>query len=180
MDRVDARISKILSYWLRHRPDVAGLELDAQGWTRVDAILIALARQGEATDWEALVRVVETNEKGRFELSADADLIRARQGHSVEVEGDWRPAVPPDILWHGTVERFLNSILAEGLKPMARHHVHLSTDPQTAERVARRRGDPVVLVIDAKGLAALGQQFWVTGNGVWLTDRVAPEALRRA
>jgi putative RNA 2'-phosphotransferase len=145
----------------------------------VDRALAALAEQGMAVDWETLTEVVETNDKRRFELSGDADLIRARQGHSVNVEADWKPAIPPAILWHGTVERFLKAILAEGLKPMSRHHVHLSADAQTAERVGRRRGTPVVLLVDAKRLADQGQPFWLTGNGVWLTAHVPAAALRR-
>jgi putative RNA 2'-phosphotransferase len=179
MDRDDVTLSKTLSYWLRHKPPAAGLELDVFGWANVDKILAALAEQNIPADWEALIRMVETNDKRRFELSADGEFIRARQGHSVNVEADWKPAVPPPILWHGTVERFLKAILAEGLKPMARHHVHLSADPKTAERVGRRRGSPVVLMIDAKRLADQGQSFWVTGNGVWLTEHVPADALGR-
>ena len=180
MDRTDTQISKTLSFWLRHRPDAAGLTLDASGWAKVDDVLAALVDQGPLTDWEGLIRVVETNEKRRIELSADASFIRARQGHSIEVMADWSPAAPPDTLWHGTVERFLPAIMAEGLKPMARHHVHLSVDRDTAERVGSRRGEPVILCVDAKGLAGRGQQFWITGNGVWLTDAVPSEALGQA
>jgi putative RNA 2'-phosphotransferase len=174
MDRDDVKLSKTLSYWLRHGPDVAGVELDASGWTKVDSVLAALAKQDIAADWQTLLRMVEINDKRRFELSGDADLIRSRQGHSVSVEADWRVALPPDVLWHGTVDRFLKAILAEGLKPMSRHHVHLSADRETAERVSRRRGSPVVLLIDAKRLADQGQSFRITGNGVWLTEHVPP------
>jgi putative RNA 2'-phosphotransferase len=156
------------------------LEHDAAGWADVDAVLRALAAQGETSDWERLVRVVETNDKGRFELAADAASIRARQGHSVEVQADWTLAVPPEHLWHGTVDRFMASIVAEGLRPMARHHVHLSADVETAERVGRRRGKPVILVIEAGRLARNGQLFWVTGNGVWLTHAVPRDGLKVA
>jgi putative RNA 2'-phosphotransferase len=176
----ETAISRTLSYWLRHRPDAAGLDLDLAGWAKVDAVLAALARSGHPVGWEQLLGIVASNDKQRFELSADAALIRARQGHSVAVEGDWRAAHPPDCLWHGTVERFLASILAEGLKPMSRHHVHLSPDREAAERVGRRRGTPVLLAVDAGRLAAAGHPFWLTGNGVWLTTHVPPAALRRA
>lgn len=145
----------------------------------MDDLLAAFASQGPTLDWEALLRVIETNDKKRFELSADASLIRARQGHSVAVSADWSVAAPPDILWHGTVERFLGHIMAEGLKPMARHHVHLSADRQTAERVGSRRGSPVILRVDAKSLVGAGQKFLLTGNGVWLTEAVPPNALTR-
>lgn len=179
MTRDDLTLSKTLSYWLRHRPDAAGLALDPAGWASVDAVLAAFGAEGRAVGWETLLHVVETNDKGRFELSADAGRIRARQGHSVAVTGDWTRAAPPDALWHGTVERALAAILAEGLRPMARHHVHLSPDPATAERVGARRGRSVVLRIAAGGLAAAGQPFWMTGNGVWLTEHVPPAAIER-
>jgi len=175
----DVKISKTLSYWLRHEPDAGGLAVDAAGWAEVDAVLTALAKQGDSVDWDNLRRVLETNDKQRFEPSADGTLIRARQGHSISVEGDWHGATPPDILWHGTVERFHNAILAEGLKPLRRHHVHLSPARETAQRVGRRRGVPVILIVAAKRLAARGQKFLITGNGVWLTSHVPPAALRR-
>ena len=166
------KISKTLSYWLRHRPDAAELTLDEGGWAEVDAVLAALAREGLDGAWETLVQVVEHNNKQRFEFSPDTARIRARQGHSIAVEGDWRQATPPERLYHGTVARFLAAIMVGGLKPMRRHHVHLSADHATAERVGSRRGEPVVLIIDAGGLAATGQPFFVTGNGVWLTSHV--------
>lgn len=133
------RVSKTLSNWLRHQPDAAGLTLDARGWASVDAVLRALSEARLATDWETLLGVVETSDKQRFEFSVDASMIRARQGHSVEVELDWPVTPPPDELFHGTVERFLDAILAEGLRPMRRHHVHLSADVETAMKVGQRR-----------------------------------------
>ena len=167
-------ISKTLSYWLRHRPDAAGLTLDARGWTSVDPVLAALAAKHRC-DWDRLVEVVELNDKQRFELSPDGDRIRARQGHSVEVELDWPEAAPPALPYHGTVDRFLPAILAEGLKPMRRHHVHLSPDRETATRVGNRRGEAVVLTVRASDMHAAGHRFYLTGNGVWLTDAVVPE-----
>jgi putative RNA 2'-phosphotransferase len=170
----DVQISKRLSYWLRHKPDDAGITLDVAGWAPVDAILLALNAQLPGTDWDDVVRVVEFSDKQRFELSHDADLIRARQGHSIEVEGDWPVTAPPDILFHGTVERFVPAILAEGLKPMRRHHVHLSPDVPTAQKVGARRGEPIVLKVQAARLAEGGHMFRLTSNGVWLVDHVPP------
>ncbi len=170
----DVEISKTLSYWLRHKPDAAGLTLDAQGWTDVDAVLAQLGAKHRC-DWDRLVQVVEFNDKQRFELSADGERIRARQGHSVEVELDWPQATPPDLLYHGTVERFLPAIRAEGLKPMRRHHVHLSPDRETATKVGNRRGAALILTVRAGAMQAAGHAFYLTGNGVWLTDAVAPE-----
>ena len=110
----------MLSLWLRHQPEAAGLTLDAQGWTDVDDVLAAMTRAGVACDWLTLLRIVEESDKQRFELSGDAARIRARQGHSVAVELGWPQAAPPPLLYHGTVERFLRAILSEGLRPMRR------------------------------------------------------------
>lgn len=173
------RFSKTLSYWLRHRPDEAGLTLDATGWTAVDDVLAALARAGLPGDIDALLRVVEENDKQRFELSPDLQRIRARQGHSVEAELDLAPTTPPALLYHGTVERFLDAIMADGLRKMRRHHVHLSPTLETAQRVGARRGQAVILIVDTAAMVADGAVFYVTDNGVWLTDAVAPRFLRR-
>jgi len=180
-------ISRTLSYWLRHRPQAAGLDLDAQGWADVDAVLAAFARGGRTrsgpplgpVDWERLIAVVDTNDKKRFELSSDGSRIRARQGHSVSVDLDLVATPPPDLLFHGTVDRFWPSIREQGLRPMRRHHVHLSPDVATALAVGGRRGVPVILQVDAAGLARSGSRFFVTGNGVWLTDAVPPAFLAR-
>lgn len=174
----DQSISKTLSFWLRHRPDAAGLVLDPQGWTDTDTILSALANQRLDCDWERLLAVVESSDKQRFELSADSSRIRARQGHSVEVALDWPQVAPPEFLYHGTVERFLPAIRAEGLRPMRRHHVHLSPDEATAAIVGNRRGKAIILTIRAGDMAADGHIFFLTGNGVWLTDHVPAIFLR--
>jgi putative RNA 2'-phosphotransferase len=168
-------ISKRLSYWLRHRPDAARLELDQAGWADLAAVRQALGR-----DSDRLAEVIATNDKQRFELSPDGSRIRARQGHSVPVELDWPNADPPKHLYHGTVERFLAAIRLEGLKPMNRHHVHLSPDPQTAAAVGARRGKAVILKVEAAALAATGQPFFLTANGVWLTGGVPPQFLSDA
>jgi putative RNA 2'-phosphotransferase len=171
-------ISKTLSFWLRHRPEAAGLTLDARGWTDVSAVLSGLERKGVRCDRQRLLEVIASNDKQRFELSADGERIRARQGHSVAVSLDWPRRLPPAFLYHGTIERFIAPIRAEGLQPMRRHHVHLSPDIETARRVAARRGPPIILSVRAAELDAAGQPFFLTGNGVWLTDAVAPEYLQ--
>lgn len=173
----DVRISKLLSYWLRHRPEAGGLELDPSGWTPTDDVLEALKRHGIACDGARLAEVVRRSDKQRFEYSPDGSAIRARQGHSVAVELGWPPAQPPGTLYHGTVERFLPAIAREGLRAMKRHHVHLSPDAETATRVGSRRGEAVVLRIDSAAMARAGHVFYLTANGVWLTEHVPPEFL---
>jgi putative RNA 2'-phosphotransferase len=170
----DARLSRTLSFWLRHRPDDVGLLLDQQGWTDVDAVLTALAGRGMATSVDQLCGLIARNDKQRFELTADNKRIRARQGHSIRVDLDWPVQLPPGVLYHGTIERFLPRVLTDGLLPMGRHHVHLSADVETAHRVGARRGPPVVLAVRALALHRAGAAFFVTANHVWLTATVPP------
>jgi putative RNA 2'-phosphotransferase len=167
------RRSKRLSYVLRHAPASAGLTLDAAGWADVDALLAALG-------WTRaeLERVVATNDKRRFALDESGTRIRASQGHSVAVDLGYAAQTPPQVLFHGTAERNLPVILAEGLRPGRRHAVHLSPDDVTARRVGARHGRPVVLRVDAEGMARDGAVFTRSANGVWLVDAVPPRYLR--
>ena len=176
----DKRISKSLSYWLRHQPDAGGITIDPSGWAEVETVLEALERAKLPHAEEDLQRVVAESDKNRFELSADGRLIRARQGHSIPIDLGWPVTVPPEHLFHGTVEKYLPAILAEGLRPMARHHVHLSPDTATATIVGARRGKPVILQIAAGALAAEGTEFRLSSNGVWLVDHVPPAFVTRA
>jgi putative RNA 2'-phosphotransferase len=131
-----------------------------------------MARHGKGITEPELRHVVETSDKKRFALSEDGRQIRASQGHSVEVELGYEPATPPDVLFHGTVQRFLDSIRQKGLVKGKRHHVHLSVDVATARKVGDRRGEAVILRVDAAGMAQAGHLFYVSANGVWLTEGV--------
>jgi putative RNA 2'-phosphotransferase len=166
------RLSKFLSLVLRHEPGKIGITLDQAGWVNVGELLEAMRRHGPAMSRESLLHIVETSEKKRFALSDDGLRIRASQGHSVEVELGYAPATPPDLLYHGTVDRFISSIRQTGLVKGARHHVHLSADEATAMKVGDRRGRALLLKIDAAAMAREGLLFYVSANGVWLTDHV--------
>jgi putative RNA 2'-phosphotransferase len=167
------RVSKLLSFGLRHRPDKLGLHLDAAGWARVDHVLESLAAHGEKLSVEELEELVATSDKQRFALSEDGRRIRASQGHSIAVDLGFVPREPPPRLYHGTIDRFLDSIRAEGLLRGSRTHVHLSIDESTARVVAgRRRGRPVILTVRAGEMHADGLAFFLSDNGVWLTERV--------
>lgn len=170
--------SKFLSYVLRHRPDAIGIELDEAGWVDVEQLLEACRRNGRPISRAKLDEVVATNNKKRFAFSHDGLRIRASQGHSLSVDLGLEAVAPPELLYHGTVERFLRSIRAEGLRRGTRHHVHLSPDVETATRVGERRGRPVVLVIEATRMHGDGFAFFLSQNNVWLTDAVPPEYLR--
>jgi putative RNA 2'-phosphotransferase len=168
------RVSKYLSKYLRHVPEELGLTLQPGGWVPVDDLLSAAGKNGFPISYDELVECVETSDKKRFSFDDTGELIRANQGHSVEVDLQLQATVPPDVLYHGTVERFMTSIREIGLVRGNRHHVHLSKDVETARKVGARRGKPVILTVDARRMHRDGHQFFVSANGVWLTDSVQP------
>lgn len=171
----DIKLGRFLSLVLRHRPSAAGITLDAHGWADVDELLSGVRRTGRRIDMDTLERIVQENNKRRYSFNEDHTKIRANQGHSIPVDVELKKEIPPRRLYHGTVERFLPSIRQEGIRKMGRQYVHLSADYQTAEAVGRRRGTPVVIVIDAEAMARDGAVFYLSENGVWLCDHVAPE-----
>jgi putative RNA 2'-phosphotransferase len=179
MDRRLVTISKFLAKHLRHAPQDLGLTLQPGGWVGVDELLAASERAGFPISYDELIACVETNDKKRFSFEDTGDRLRANQGHTVEVDLQLEAKQPPDVLYHGTVERFLSSILAEGLKKGQRHHVHLSVDVETARRVGARRGQPIVLRVDAGRMHAEGFCFYRSVNGVWLTDAVPAKFLAK-
>lgn len=172
--------SKFLSLLLRHQPETIGLELDAHGWASVPELLAKAAGHRGGLDRATLEEIVATNSKNRFEYDVAADRIRARQGHSLEVELELAPVEPPAELFHGTADRFLESILREGLQKRDRQHVHLSAEEATARSVGTRHGRPVLLIVASGRMAAAGHLFFLSSNGVWLTDQVPPEFLKVA
>ncbi len=172
-------ISKFLAKHLRHAPQAIGLELDEAGWADVEALLAASARAGFPLTRAELDAAVHAPGKRRYAFDAPGRRVRAVQGHSIAVELGYAPSTPPPVLYHGTHPRALDAILAGGLKPMRRQHVHLSADVETARQVGARRGAPVILEVDAAGLHAAGQPFYRADNGVWLTGSVVPDRLRR-
>ena len=173
------KVSKWLARHLRHRPERIGLTLDAGGWADVDELLARAGAANFSLTRAELVEAVADNDKRRYELDATGDRIRAVQGHTVAVDLGLVPVPPPDVLFHGTTERFVTPILAEGLRPMGRHHVHLSADVSTARAVGGRRGRPVVFEVAARKMAREGHTFYRAANGVWLCEEVSPRLLRR-
>lgn len=166
------RTSRFLSLILRHRPESVGIALDANGWAEAAALLDGMRAAGHPLTRAALAAIVAADEKGRYAFNADRSKIRAVQGHSRPVDLQLDPAVPPALLFHGTVARSVPSIRKSGLLPGSRQHVHLSADRETAIRVGERRGRPVVLTVDAAAMSDAGHRFYLSENGVWLTDRV--------
>lgn len=167
-------LSKFLSLILRHRPEVIGITLDENGWADVEELLEKIQQSGKEISFEQLREIVATNDKKRFTFDDTLQKIRANQGHSIAVKLDIPAIQPPDILYHGTAEKHLSSILEKGLLKGKRQYVHLSSDRETAFKVGQRHGKPRVLMIDAAKMATEGHVFYRSKNGVWLTEYIPP------
>ena len=173
------RISKYLSKHLRHQPERLGLELLPGGWVSVDKLLAAASANGFEISLAELQQVIATNDKQRFAFDDRGDLIRANQGHSIEIDLQLLVQTPPNTLYHGTHVKAVAAILVAGLQKMSRHHVHLTTDLNMAFKVGGRRGESVILAIDPLAMMNDGYRFDRTENDVWLVDAVPPEYLTR-
>jgi putative RNA 2'-phosphotransferase len=173
------KVSKYLSKHLRHQPERLGLVLAPGGWVEVEQLLQACARNSFPISRAELEQVVAQNDKQRFAFDESGRLIRANQGHSVEVDLQLEAVEPPELLYHGTADPNVASILKSGLQKMSRHHVHLSPDVETARRVGARHGRPVILAVDAGAMHRAGHLFYRAQNGVWLAEEVPPEFLRK-
>ena len=171
--------SKFLSLVLRHDPGKIGIELDKNGWADVKTLLRQCqeVKRARGLDREIMDEVVRDNNKKRFEYSEDGTKIRARQGHSVQVDLGNEPTEPPETLYHGTPTKFVTPIKSAGLLKMARHAVHLSKDYATAVNVGQRRGKPVIIKVKAKKMHDNGFKFYLTANDVWYTDHVPTDFL---
>ncbi|BAY62260.1 phosphotransferase KptA/Tpt1 [Calothrix brevissima NIES-22] len=172
------KISKFLSKYLRHQPESLGITLESGGWVNVQELLAACAKHQFPITLQELQEVVANNDKKRFSFDSTGTMIRANQGHSVEVDLQLEPVTPPNVLYHGTGHKSVESILQTGIAKMSRHHVHLSADIATAKTVGARHGKPVVLAIDTASMYQAGYQFYCSDNGVWLVDNVPPEYLQ--
>ncbi|WP_369817730.1 RNA 2'-phosphotransferase [Planktothricoides sp. SR001] len=172
------KISKYLSYHLRHQPEKLGLTLDVSGWVPVEMLLAAAAKDGFPISADELQAVVAKNDKKRFSFDETKGKIRANQGHSVAVDLQLAAVKPPEKLYHGTAASAVDSILKQGLQKMSRHHVHLSAEIAIAKKVGERHGRPVVFMVDAAAMDAQGYPFYRSDNGVWLVDKVPPEFLQ--
>lgn len=171
-------VSKYMSLILRHKPETIGISLDEHGWANVEELIAGIARNNEF-NMDILEEIVRTDEKQRYSFNEDKTLIRANQGHSIPVDVELEEQAPPDILWHGTGEKYVSSIDKEGLLPKSRLYVHLSKDKETAVKVGSRHGNPVMYKIHAKRMYEDGYKFYLSVNGVWLTKEVPVKYLQR-
>lgn len=168
----DTKTSKFLSLLLRHKPESIGLQLDASGWADIGELIQKAGKAGVHLTPGKIAAVVATSDKRRFILSDDGSRIRANQGHSISVDLGLLPKQPPELLFHGTAQRSLSSIKQNGIVSMNREFVHLSKDRETALAVGKRHGPPVVLAVQAGKMHRDGFAFYLSENGVWLTEHV--------
>ena len=178
MDRRLTRLSKFLSYILRHHPEDLGLTPDQAGWIVVDDLIAAAHRHGHSISREAILRIMAESEQSRFALTEDAKYIRATYGHSIQVDLGYRPQQPPAVLFHGTARRFLDAIRRQGLTARQRQFVHLSENRTAAEAVGRRHGTPVILTVRAGQMNRDGFVFYQSDAGLWLTNRIPVSYIR--
>lgn len=169
--------SKFLSLVLRHKPEEIGLVLDQNGWASIDELIVLANARGTNLSRPLIESIVANSDKQRFAISVDGLKIRANQGHSAGIALGLAPQTPPERLYHGTATRFLESIRESGLHAGSRQHVHLSQDLATAEKVGSRHGKPVVLTVESGRMACDGHQFYLSDNGVWLTEAVPAKYL---
>ena len=172
--------SRFISLILRHKPQVIGITLDEHGWADVKELIDGVNRsEGHYLDQELLEEIVRTDEKQRYSFNEDHSLIRANQGHSIPVDVELEKRTPPDILWHGTGEKYVASIKEGGLLPKTRLYVHLSSDMETAKKVGSRHGKPVVFRVDCRQMEQDGYEFYLSANRVWLTKEVPAAYLKK-
>lgn len=172
------RTSRYISLILRHKPETIGITLDEHGWADVDELIAGVSRTHPLT-MELLEEIVRTDEKQRYSFNGDKTLIRANQGHSIPVDVELPELEPPAILYHGTGQKYVPSIDRQGLLPKSRLYVHLSADEDTAAKVGRRHGPPIVYTVQAGKMSEDGYLFYRSVNGVWLTKEVPIEYLAK-
>ena len=172
------KISKFISLILRHRPDTIGISLDEHGWASVEELLAGISKT-QYIDMAMLEKIVETDSKQRYSFNEDKTLIRANQGHSIDVDVELPKKQPPVILYHGTGEKYVASIDEQGLIPKSRLYVHLSDDEATATVVGSRHGRPVVYEVLASQMYHDGYEFFQSVNGVWLTKSIPVQYLKK-
>ena len=172
--------SKFISLILRHQPEAIGIALDEHGWADLQELIDGINRsEGHTLDMELLEEIVQMDEKQRYSFNEDHTLIRANQGHSIPVDVELEEKTPPEILWHGTGEKYVSSIDVQGLIPKSRLYVHLSSDMETARKVGSRHGKPVIYEIDCRRMTEDGYRFFLSVNHVRLIKKVPVRYLRK-
>ena len=172
-------ISRYISLILRHKPEVIGITIDEYGWANVEELIQGIEKSNPEFNMEALEEIVKTDNKQRYSFNDDKTLIRANQGHSIQVDVELIEKEPPCILYHGTGEKYVTSIDQNGLIPKSRLYVHLSKDVETAKAVGKRHGKEVVYSINSGQMYKDGYKFYLSKNEIWLTKKVPKKYLMK-
>ena len=172
------KTSRFISLILRHKPETIGITLDEHGWANVEE-LIAGVNKKYPIDMQILEKIVNDDDKNRYSFNGDKTMIRANQGHSIAVDVELKKLNPPDILYHGTGEKYVESIERQGLIRKNRLYVHLSNDIEIAKKVGKRHGKPVIYEIDCKKMIEDGIEFFKSENNVWLVESVPVKYLKK-
>lgn len=172
-------ISRYISLILRHKPEVIGITIDKHGWAKVEELIQGIEKNNPEFNMEALEEIVRTDNKQRYSFNDDKTLIRANQGHSIPVDVELEEKEPPKILYHGTGEKYIESIGQNGLIPKSRLYVHLSKDVETAKAVGKRHGKEVVYSINSGQMYKDGYKFYLSKNEIWLTKKVPKKYLMK-
>ncbi len=175
------KLSKLVSYILRHKPEDYGITLDGEGWVDISVLIKQITEQHKeyaGINKDSFEQITKQSRKQRFEIKDNR--IRAFYGHSIEAKIVRDKSCPPDVLYHGTPTDVAELILKDGLKPMNRQNVHMSSDEKTAEIVAKRwHSDYFVLKVDAKRAFDGGINFYKGNENIWLADFIPHQYIKR-
>ena len=172
-------ISKYICFVLRHHPEDIDISLDNHGWANVDELIAGIARSKDKEfNRETLEKIVREDNKQRYSFNSDGTKIRTNQGHSIPVDVELEKKEPPEILYHGTAEKYVESINKSGLVSKHRLYVHLSNNIETATDVGSRHGKPVIYEVASREMYNDGYDFFISVNGIWLTKEVPIKYLR--
>ena len=172
------KTSRFLSLILRHHPEKIGIKLDEHGWASVAELLIGMSKT-HPINMDTLDEIVKTDNKQRYSFNGDKTLIRANQGHSIDVDVELLKKEPPTFLYHGTGEKYVSSIDENGLIPKSRLYVHLSDNEDTAITVGKRHGMPIIYKVLSHKMYSDGYDFYQSANGVWLTKKIPIQYLKK-
>ena len=164
-----------LAWLLRHdRLAFSKGLIDSNGWRNVSELI-----DEKGYTFDEIRQIVDTNNKKRFEFNPSLTKIRARQGHSINVDVEMKEEKPPKILYHGTALERLESLLKNGINNGGRLHVHLTEDFSTALKSGKRHGTPMVVEVNAEDAFNHGVVFYHSANDVWLTEFVDKKYINR-
>jgi len=176
-ERVE-KLGRFISGILRHFPQRFGLEIDENGWIDFEGLVRAVKKKFKWANRWLVKAIVYSDEKGRYEIRDNK--IRAKYGHSVEVELKDYPPANEDVLYYGTSEEEAQRLLEIGIKPVNQTFVHLSTTIEKGEEVARLRTDePIILEIDAKKAREDGIRIIKANEFIALAKEIPPKYIKR-